>query len=319
MTSDKSLLAHKAGFEEEKKMKKPSHRRTLAIIPCWNEETTIGSVILKTKRFVNQVLVIDDGSNDETRTIAKEAGATVISHKKNRGKGAAIRTGFQYAIDNDFDYVVTIDGDGQHDPLEIPALLDNVINNGHDISIGYRVGNNTEMPMWRRVGKRVLDYTTSMGTGGYVTDSQCGFRAFNKKAFESISPKLKGDAFSVESEQLIKAHELGLKIVNTSVTCKYKDLETSTKNPASHGLSVLGYVIWVIAEKRPLLFISVPGFICVIAGFLLGFYTLQDLSPNNIYLTPLAIITNMLLIIGAFAILIGLLLHVLPRLIKKFG
>ncbi len=302
-----------------KKMHKPTRKRTLAIIPCRNEEATIGSVILKTKRFVNQVLVIDDGSDDETKKIAKEAGATVISHKKNRGKGAAIRTGFQYAKENDFDYVVTMDGDGQHNPLEIPALLENVVNNGHDISIGYRVGNDTEMPMWRKVGKRVLDYTTSMGTGGYVTDSQCGFRAFNKKAYESIAPKLKGEAFSVESEQLIKAHELGLKVVNTNVTCKYKDLDTSTKNPASHGLSVLGYVIWVVAEQRPLLLISLPGFISVIIGLLLEVYTLQNLHQNNIYLTPFAIIANILIIVGAFAILVGLLLNVLPRLIKRFG
>jgi len=233
-------------------MQKTTHKRTIAVIPCCNEEAAIGSVVLKTKRFVNQVLVVDDGSSDDTKKIARDAGATVITHKKNRGKGAAIRTGFKYAIDNDFDYVVTIDGDGQHNPLEIPALLDNVIKNDQDISIGYRVGNDTEMPMWRRVGKRVLDYTTSMGTGGFVTDSQCGFRAFNKKAVEAIAPKLKGDAFSVESEQLIKAHELGLKVINTNVSCKYNDLETSSKNPASHGLSVMGYVIWVVCGATPL-------------------------------------------------------------------
>jgi len=213
--------------------------------------------------------------------------------------------------------VVTIDGDGQHNPIEIPDLLGNVINNGHDISIGYRVGNDTEMPMWRRIGKRVLDYTTSMGTGGFVTDSQCGFRAFNKKAVEAITPRLRGEAFSVESEQLIKAHEYGLKVINTNVTCKYKDLETSTKNPASHGLSVLGYIIWVIAERRPLLFISVPGFICVIIGLILGIYTLQYYNGNHVFLIPYAIIVSILLIVGALAVLIGLLLNVLPNIIKR--
>ncbi|MFA5102299.1 MAG: glycosyltransferase family 2 protein [Candidatus Thermoplasmatota archaeon] len=298
-------------------MRKQTLKRTLAVIPCCNEEATIGSVVLKTKRFVNEVLVIDDGSSDETKRIAKEAGANVISHKKNRGKGAAIRTGFQYALQNDFDYVVTIDGDGQHNPLEIPALLENVMYNGHDVSIGFRVGNDSEMPMWRRVGKRVLDYTTSMGTGGFVTDSQCGFRAFNKKAVEAITPKLKGDAFSVESEQLIKAHESGLKVVNTNVTCKYSDLETSTKNPASHGLSVLGYVIWVVAEQHPLTFLSIPGLISIVIGLLLGTYTLQMYNQNQVLLIPYAIIVSILLIIGALAFLIGLMLNVLPNLIKK--
>ena len=298
-------------------MRKTAHKRTLAVIPCCNEEATVANVILKTKRFVNQVLVIDDGSNDETKKIAKEAGATVISHRKNRGKGAAIRTGFQYALENDFDYVVTIDGDGQHNPLEIPDLLGNVMNNGHDISVGYRVGNGTEMPMWRRAGKRVLDYTTSMGTGGFVTDSQCGFRAFNKRAVTAIAPKLKGDAFSVESEQLIKAHEFGLKVINTNVTCKYKDLDTSTRNPASHGLSVLGYVIWVIAERRPLLFLSVPGFISFIIGLVLGIYTLQSFNQSHVFFIPYAIIVSILLIVGALAMLIGLLLNVLPHIIKR--
>ena len=300
-------------------MRRTSQKRTIAVIPCCNEESTIGSVVLKTKRFVNEVLVIDDGSSDETKKIAKEAGAIVISHRKNKGKGAAIRTGFQYALEKNYDYVVTIDGDGQHNPVEIPDLLGNVMNNGNDISIGYRVGNSTEMPMWRRVGKRVLDYTTSMGTGGYVTDSQCGFRAFSKKAVKSIAPTLKGNAFSVESEQLINAHELGLKVINTNVTCKYNDLDSSTKNPASHGLSVLGYVLWVIAEKRPLLFISLPGFVLVAIGILLGIYALQISIQNSVFLTAYAFLANILLVIGAFAILIGLLLHVIPRFIKKLA
>lgn len=236
----------------------------MRFIPCYNEELTVRSIVLKTKRYVDTVVVVDDGSSDRTAQIAKDAGAVVLSHQKNKGKGAALKTGFQYALENNFDYVVTIDGDGQHNPLEIPNVLGNVMNNGHDISIGYRVGNNTEMPTWRRVGKRVLDYTTSLGAGGFVTDSQCGFRAFNRRAIEAITPKLRGDAFSVESEQLIRAYESGLKVTNTNVTCKYKDLETSTKNPASHGLSVLAYVLWVVAKQRPLLFISVPGFILMI-------------------------------------------------------
>ena len=112
---------------------------TIALIPCLNEDATIGSVILKAKHHVNKVLVVDDGSEDATVKIAKEAGAFVISHKTNRGKSSAIKTGFKYVLDNNFDYVVTIDGDGQHNPDEIPNVLDNVMNNGHDISIGTHI------------------------------------------------------------------------------------------------------------------------------------------------------------------------------------
>lgn len=251
--------------------RKTSHSspRSIVLIPCYNEEATVGSVVLQAKRYVDTVVVVDDGSSDNTVEIAKDAGAIVLSHHKNRGKGAALKTGFQYAHEHNFDYIVTIDGDGQHNPIEIPMVLGNVMNNGHDISIGYRFGISTEMPTWRRVGKRVLDYTTSMGTGGFVTDSQCGFRAFNKRAVALIAPKLRGNAFSIESEQLIIAHEVGLKVINTNVTCKYQNLKTSTKNPASHGLSVLVYVLWVVAKQRLLLYFGILGFISIVIGLVL--------------------------------------------------
>ena len=305
---------------EEENLIKNNDTHTLAIIPCYNEESAIGSVVLKTKHYVDDVLVVDDGSIDDTAKIAREAGAVVISHEINRGKGNAIKTGFRYALDHGFDCVVTIDGDGQHNPAEIPVLVENIMNNGHDISLGFRVGQDTEMPKWRKVGKRVLDYATSFGSGGFVTDSQCGFRAFSRKAVEDLVPALKGNAFSVESEQLIKAHELGLGLVNTNVTCKYNDLKnTSTKNPTSHGFSVLSYVIWLVAEKRPLLFIGLPGFASVILGLFFGILTLQYYNQTHVFLIPYAIMISIFLIIGALAMFIGLMLNVLPNILKQIS
>jgi glycosyltransferase involved in cell wall biosynthesis len=300
-------------------MNKTTNKHTLVVIPCYNEEATIGSIVLKTKRHVDKVLVVDDGSIDETAEIARAAGATVISYKKNRGKSFSIKTGFKYALANDFDYVVTIDGDGQHNPDEIPAVLGTILNNdnGIDISIGLRSGDSTEMPRWRRIGKRVLDYITSFGNGGYVTDSQCGFRAFNKKAVKTITPRLNGEAFSVESEQLIRAHELGLEVAHTNVTCKYKNLNTSTKRPTPHGFSVLSYVIWLIAERRPLLFIGVPGFIFVLLGLFFGVRTLQYYNETHEFLVSYAVLISILLIIGVIAMFMGLMLNVLPRMIKR--
>lgn len=300
-------------------MKNGINKRTLAVIPCYNEENTIGSIILKTKKHIDKVLVIDDGSTDNTAEIGKAAGATVISHKKNKGKSASIKTGFKYALAKDFDYVVTLDGDGQHNPDEIPGILGTLLNNdnGIDISIGLRSGNSTEMPMWRKIGKRILDYATSFGNGGHVTDSQCGFRAFNKKAVKAITPRLNGEKFSVESEQLIKAHELGLGVAHTNVTCKYKNLNTSTKDPTFHGFSVLGYVIRLVAERRPLLFIGVPGFILVLLGLFFGILTLQYYNETHVFLVSYAVLVSILLIIGVLAMFMGLILNVLPRLIKQ--
>lgn len=298
-------------------MDNSSHNHTLVIVPCYNEEMTIGSIVLKAKGYADTVLVVDDGSSDDTARIAKETGAVVISHAKNKGKTAAIKTGFKYAVSNGFDYVVTLDGDGQHNPDEIPTIMAEMQNNGHDIVIGTRFGASTEMPTWRKIGKRVLDYATSFGSGGHLTDSQSGFRGFNKKAVEALVSRLNGDSFSVESEQLIKAHDLGLQVGNARVACKYNGLETSTKGPASHGLSVLSYVIWMVAEKRPLLFIGVPGLVLVLLGLFLGIHTLQVYNLTHVFLISYAILVSILLIVGVLAIFIGLMLNVLPNILKR--
>ena len=297
--------------------KKSENRRVLVMIPSYNEGFTVGSVVLSAKKYADEVLVIDDGSMDKTSEIARMAGATVISHETNRGKSPAVKTGFRYALENGFDYVVTIDGDGQHNPSEIPAVLGNIMNNGHDISIGFRSGTSTEMPSWRRVGKRILDYTTGFGNGGFVTDSQCGFRAFSKKAVNALTPRLNGGAFSVESEQLIKAHDLGLNVVNTHVSCRYKNLDTSTKDPTSHGFSVMKYVIWLVAEKRPLLFIGAPGFVFVLLGLFFGIRTLQYYNQTHVFPISYAILVSIFLIVGALAMFMGVMLNVLPSMLKR--
>lgn len=294
--------------------------KTLAVIPCLNEEATIGSVVLKTKHYVDTVLVIDDGSNDDTSALAREAGAVVITHKNNMGKGAAIKTGFKYALTKGYHYIVTLDGDGQHNPEEIPVVVGSILNNGHDISLGIRAGERTEMPGWRKIGKRVLDYSTSLGNGGFVTDSQCGFRAFNRNAIEKITPKLTGTGFSVDSEQLILAHELDLKIKKTGISCRYENLvNTSKVNPAAHGMKVLTSVLKLIVEKRPLCFIGVPGFILTLFGLLLGIYTLQYYNQTQIFILSYAILICIFLIIGTLSMLIGIVLNVLSNVIRRLS
>ena len=289
--------------------------KILAAIPCYNEEATIGSVVLKAKRHVDEVLVIDDGSIDDTARVAEEAGAVVIKHKENEGKSLGVKNAFKYALENDFDVVVTIDGDGQHDADEIPNLLKPITDGKADMAIGFRFGRLTEMPLWRKVGKRVLDYATGL-RAQKITDSQCGFRAFNKKAIESLAQSLRGNGFSTESEQLILAKDFNLKIAEVRISCRYKNLKSSKKNPLSHGPSVLRYILWLIAERRPLLFIGVPGLASILVGLIFGMKTLHYYSEGLVYLSG-ALLAIFFLIVGTLAVLMSLLLNILPHIIQR--
>ena len=290
--------------------------KILAAIPCYNEEATIGSVVLKAKRHVDEVLVIDDGSIDDTARIASEAGAKVIKHKENKGKAFGIKNAFKYALENDFDVIVTLDGDGQHNADEIPDLLKPIINNEADMAIGFRFGMLTEMPFWRKIGKRILDYATGI-RAKIVTDSQCGFRAFNKKSIEAFINRLRGNGFSVESEQLVVAKDLDLEIAQVKISCKYKNLKTSKKNPFSHGPSVLRYILWLIAERRPLLFIGVPGMALILVGLFFGMKTLRFYTATNVFLISYALLFVLFLIVGTLAVLMSLLLNILPHIIQR--
>lgn len=208
----------------------------VAIIPAYNEEKALADVIGKTLEHVDEVIVVDDGSSDKTSEVAIGAGARVIKHSVNLGKGEALQSGFK-AIGND-SIIITIDGDGQHNPSEIPDLVRPIIEDGADLVNGSRYMNGPEenTPAYRRVGQKVLDIATNISAGTKVTDSQSGFRAFSSKSKNVF--RFKDTGFGIESEMLVDASEAGLKIVEVPITVRY-DLDGSTKDPITHGVGVL--------------------------------------------------------------------------------
>lgn len=208
----------------------------VAIIPAYNEEKALADVIGKTLEHVDEVIVVDDGSSDKTSEVAIEAGARVIKHSVNLGKGEALKSGFK-AIGDD-SIIITIDGDGQHNPSEIPDLVRPIIEDGADLVNGSRYMNGPEenTPAYRRVGQKVLDIATNISAGTKVTDSQSGFRAFSHKSKNVF--RFKDTGFGIESEMLVDAAEAGLKIVEVPITVRY-DLDGSTKDPITHGVGVL--------------------------------------------------------------------------------
>ncbi|MDV2480878.1 glycosyltransferase family 2 protein [Methanoculleus sp. Wushi-C6] len=283
--------------------------RTLAAIPCFNEEVAIGSVVLKARQHADEVLVIDDGCTDGTAKVAREAGATVISHGACRGKGQGIKSALRYAVDHNYDCLVLMDGDGQHDPSEIPLLVEPILTDSADLVIGFRTFD--QMPFYRRFGRAVLDVASSNGSS--ITDSQCGYRALNRRTMESMLGTLKKDDFSTESEMLRIAQEKHLRIGETPINCKYGDFDTSTKNPVSHGIEVLGSLFWLAVERKPLLHIGLPGFTAMLAGIFLLLQFLEGFSETGLVGVEQGMLASIFLIPGTMAVVLGLALALVAR------
>ena len=208
----------------------------VAVIPAYNEEEALPEVISKTLKYVDRVIIVNDGSDDKTAEVAMEAGAEVINHSTNLGKGEALKSGFKVIKEDAI--IITIDGDGQHNPDEIPDLVKPIIESGADLVNGSRYMNGPEenTPAYRRVGQKVLDIATNISAGIKITDSQSGFRAFSPKSRDCF--RFKDTGFGIESEMLVDAAEAGLKIVEVPITVRY-DVDGSTKDPITHGVGVL--------------------------------------------------------------------------------
>lgn len=240
----------------------------LACIPAYNEQSHIEELIESAKIYVDKVIVCDDGSTDDTAKIAKKAGATVISHKTNKGYGAAIITLFEYARTNNAEIMITLDGDGQHDPEQIPLLLDTLTQHNVDVVIGSRFLNqNTEGPGYRKRGIKIITSAANYGADLKVSDSQSGFRAYSKNAIDAIHPTEEG--MSVSTEILLKISNKGLSLAEIPITISYGE-NTSVHNPVSHGISVLVNTIKYVSIKHPLKFYGIPGVSLIIAGIILG-------------------------------------------------
>lgn len=292
--------------------------RVLCAIPCLDEEVAIGSVVLRARRHADEVVVVDDGSADNTEEVARLAGATVLRHAENRGKGEAYRTLWAHARVHGFDALVVLDGDGQHDPDEIPLLLAK-LQEGADFVIGARWGESTQMPIWRKVGKRVLDYGTAMaaegaGGGPKLTDSQSGFRAYSRQTLGAIEPRQAG--FSVESQLLIDAHEAELRIEETRIHCRY-DVDSSTHGPIRHASGVLNDLLVAVGVRHPLLFLGVPGVAALLVAFLAAVYTLTVFDRTGSFALGWFMISIFAALVGLLGVFAGILFNILPRILQR--
>jgi len=281
---------------------------SIACIPAFNVGNQIAEVIKKSQKYVDKVIVCDDGSTDNTSINAELCGAIVLKHKKNLGKGAALKTLFQKAKDLQADIIVTIDGDGQFLPEEIPRLLEPIKIKQFDVVMGNRFLDTEQMPAYRKVGNKILDKFTKLAAALPFEDTQSGFRAYSKYALEQISFSTNG--FGVDSEILIDAVNKCLKITEQNVTVIYDTGDkTSTKNPVSHSMGVIISLIELIAINHPLKYLGIPGIILLVIGIIFSVAVMAIFNDTRYFSIPSTLLALGSLVIGLMLLLMSVVLY----------
>ncbi len=284
-------------------------------IPAFNEEKNIAVILVQLKNISQHIIVCDDGSKDLTSKIAEELGAIVIQHKKNLGYGAAIKTIFSKAQEINADILITFDADGQHRIEDIKKILEPIEKNEADIVIGSRFLNNSQnIPKYRKIGIKAITELTNITGGTKITDSQSGFRAYNKKILQNIKPTDLG--MGISTEILIKTQKIGYKIMEVPITILYEG-DTSTHNPISHGSSVIFSTLKYVAIERPLTFYGIPGVIFLCIGISFGLWATQIFSEQGKIITNIALIGLGGVILGTVLMITATILHSIVSVVRE--
>jgi len=284
-------------------------------IPAYNEEKNIAKIIVKLKKMVDQILVCDDGSTDSTCAIAESLGVTVIKHPKNLGYGSAIRSIFLKAREINSKVLVTIDADGQHKIEDVNKIIKPIVDGQADISIGSRfLDKHDNAPKYRKLGINIITKVTNSSLSEKITDAQSGFRAYNNKVLQSLTPSDSG--MGISTEILIKSSNLGFKIAEVPTEIQYEG-DTSTQNPVSHGTEVLMSTLKYISIERPLRFYGIPSFIFFVIGLTFTFLSIQyyaEIGRLNPNVTLVAVGT---LLIGVILAVTAILLYSLVSVVRE--
>jgi hypothetical protein len=298
-----------------------SNLLVVAGIPAFNEAKTIAQVVLAAQKYANIVVVCDDGSSDLTGEIAERLGALVIRHEKNLGYGGALQSLFCQAKELKADVLVTFDSDGQHDPAQIPMLVKPIENGVAEVVLGSRFldkNGTADMPLYRQFGVKLLTKLANSSVKTVVSDSQSGFRAYSKKALESIS--LSANGMSASVELLRSIGKCDLKVCEVPISCKYGSSigeETSSEHPVSHGIGLVMSIVKMIVEDRPLPFLGIPGLISICVGALFGVWLLNIFAQTGAIVTSVALAAITFVLLGFFLTSTAITLYAITRLSER--
>ena len=284
-------------------------------IPAYNEEKNIAKIIVQLKKVADQIIVCDDGSTDLTSRIAESLGAIVIKHPKNLGYGSAIRSIFLKSREINSEVLVTIDADGQHKIEDIEKVAKPVVDGRADVSIGSRfLDKHDNAPKYRKLGINIITKVTNSSLSEKITDSQSGFRAYNNKVLQALTPSDSG--MGISTEILIKSSNLGFKIAEVPTEIQYEG-DTSSQNPISHGTGVLLSTLKYISIERPLRFYGIPSFILFTIGLIFTFFATQYYAEVGRLNTNLTLIAGGTLVISVMLMVTAILLYSLVSVVRE--
>jgi len=285
-------------------------------LPAFNEGKNIASIITQLKKKYTLIIVCDDGSSDLTAEIAEEMGTIVIKHKKNLGYGAAIRSLFLKAQELDCDILVTFDSDGQHKISDIESVIKPIENKQANIVIGSRFLGNIEgeVPTYRKLGIKAITNLVNSNTKNKITDSQSGFRGYDKKTLEKIIPSESG--MGVSTEILIKSNKYEFKIIEVPITIIYEK-EITSQQTLSHGTSVILSTMKFISIEHPLKFYGIPGILFLAIGLFFIVWTVQLFAIDGSIITNISIIGIGSIILGSILTMTSILLYSLVSVVRE--
>ena len=281
-------------------------RVDVVLIPAYDNGEAIGSVVREALKHADAVIVCDDGSGDDTAAQAEKAGAAVLRHTKNAGKGGALRTLLAEARRRGADRAVTIDGDGQFDASEIPKLLQTQRRSGADVVVGCRFGE--AMPGYRKLGNKIFDKMTSMAADVGVRDTQSGFRVYSKKAVEQIS--FESDGFSADAEMLVDAARKGLSMAEEKIAVTYETGgRIHSQNPVSHGYGVFSALLEHVAVRHPLKLLGIPGLVLFALGIGYSVVVISIFNDIGYFSVPSTLVALGSLMCGLTLLLMSVVLY----------
>jgi glycosyltransferase involved in cell wall biosynthesis len=256
-----------------------------------------------------------------TAEIAERLGAVVVCHEKNLGYGAALQTLFKRARDLKADVLVTLDSDGQHDPEQIPLLVEPIEQGVAEVVLGSRFMDQkgtADMPAYRQLGVKVITKLANGSGKNGVSDSQSGFRAYNKHALEQLSLQEKGMSASIELLRAISKN--GLKVCEVPISCKYSNgdgVKTSSENAVTHGIGIVMSLVKLVVEDRPLPFLGIPGILSLIAGVFFGVWMMTLYAQTHAIITNIALASIAFILLGFFLVSTAITLYAITRLARQ--